>query len=178
MPLLVDPQEVVISTETHLGAAPRCCSSSTSSSTSPIDSSDGKSQRKWPQWGAGALLFLFLFLTHAHTHSLLRVTNQSVLLSRPPQQRSRRQIQYRRSVDFTSVSGGGVVGWGGWGSAATPPSQNNTNTLPSQKGHKMVIGILSGKLITATRSSRLRAAAARAIRCNFPLQAIFLFQVF
>lgn len=66
---------------------------------------------------------------------------------------------------------------GGYPPQLLPP-QNNTNTtrtLLAQKGHEMVIGTFVRKTDYADSVWRFESRAGGAIRCDFPLQAIFLF---
>lgn len=75
-----------------------------------------------------------------------------------------------RGVGWVGLAGGVCVGGAG-GHPPPPPPQNNTNTtLLAQKGHEMVIGTFVRK---TDYGDCVRAGGA--IRCHFPLQAIFFF---
>lgn len=115
------------------------------------------------------------------TLTSLHVTNQSVFFSSgcTSRQRSWKQIQYPPRVDFTSVRQCEEEEKKKKKETATTLhcDQKTTRTRSFTKGHRWSSGLLSEKLITTTRPATVpwfESRASGAIRCDFPLQTIFL----
>lgn len=114
------------------------------------------------------------------TLTSLHVINQSVFLSSgcTSREHSWKQIQYPPRADFTSVRQCEEEKKKKKETATTLHcDQKTTRTRSFTKGHRWSSGLLSEKLITTTRPATVpwfESRASGAIRCDFPLQTIFL----